>query len=102
MRRAAVTTALALLGIVPLLATGCKSSSNHEREENEQEVTLDQVPQVVRDTFTRESGGAPMGTVKREQEKGKTLYEVRITKGAKTVEVEVDEAGNVVRRRDVK
>jgi len=39
---------------------------------HEQEVTLDQVPQAARDTFSRESGGAPMGTVKREREKGKT------------------------------
>src|SRR5947208_1189605 len=99
MRRTASIVALALAGVGPLLSAGCKSS-NHEREENEQEVTLDQVPQAVRDTFSRESGGAPMGTVKREREKGKTVYETRITKGARTVEVEVDEAGNVLRRRD--
>src|SRR6476659_9836139 len=98
MRRAAVMIALALAGAGPLVCTGCKSSGR-EKEENEQEVTLDSVPQVVRDTFARESGGAPMGTVKRERENGKTVYEARITKGAKTVEVEVDEAGNVVRRR---
>ena len=101
MRRAASMIALVLAGLGALACAGCKSSG-HERGEDEQEVTLDQVPQAARDTFARESGGAPMGTVKREREKGKTVYETRMTKGAKTVEVEVDEAGNVVRRRDVK
>jgi hypothetical protein len=97
--RRAVAFAVTLLAVLPLFATGCRTHQR-EREENETEVTLDQVPPAVKDAFSRESGGAPLGTIKREQEKGKTVYEANITKGAKTWEVEVDEAGNVVKRKE--
>ena len=83
-------------GLVVTVA-GC-NTSHSEREENEVEVTLDQVPQPVRDTINRESGGAPVGKIEREQEKGKTVYEAKITKGTKTTEVKIDESGKVVGR----
>ena len=94
--------ALSLVTCLTLIATGC-STSNRDREDDdgrEVEVTLDQLPPAVRDTLSRESGGAPVGKVMRENENGKTLYEAMITKGGKTWELEVDEAGNVVEREE--
>jgi uncharacterized membrane protein YkoI len=82
-----------------LLVVGCKSA-NRESREHEEEVTLDQVPPAVKETLSRESGGAPMGTVHRETEKGRVVYEARITKAGKTYEVEVDESGKVLEREE--
>ena len=97
--RRAVTIALTMSTLLPVVAAGCRSS-RRAREQKGSEVTLDQVPAAVRDAFSRESGGAPLGTIEREQEKGKTVYEANITKGAKTWSVEVDEAGNVIKRTE--
>jgi uncharacterized membrane protein YkoI len=94
MRRAFVL----LAGLVVTVA-GC-NTSHSQREENEVEVTLDQLPPAVRDTINRESGGAPVGKIEREQEKGKTIYEAKITKGTKTQEVKIDESGKVVGREN--
>jgi uncharacterized membrane protein YkoI len=77
---------------------GCQT--HREPREDEVEVTLDQVPAAVKETLTRESGGAPLGTIERETEKGRTVYEARITKGGKTWEVEVDEGGKVLEREE--
>ena len=92
MRRAYV-----LLAGLTLCVTGC-NTSHSEREENEVEVTLDQLPPAVRETVSRESGGAPVGKLEREQEKGKTVYEATIIKGSKTQEVKIDESGKVIGR----
>ena len=97
--RRAPTFAVVLLATIPLVAGGC-STSRREREENEVEVTLDQLPPAVRDTVSRESGGAPVGKIQREREKGKTVYEAMITKGAKTWEITVDESGKVIEREE--
>jgi uncharacterized membrane protein YkoI len=86
---------LPLVVATMLVAAGCNSSN---REENEVEVTLDQVPQAARDALTRESGGAQMGTVRREIEKGRPVYEATFSKGGKSWEVEVDENGKVLER----
>ena len=94
-------TALVLIAGLSLAATGC-NSSNREPEEPEVEVTLDQVPPAVRETLSRESGGAPVGKIEREDEKGKTVYEAMITKGGKTWEIEVDEGGKVLAREEAK
>jgi uncharacterized membrane protein YkoI len=92
---------LILLAAAPFIAAGC-AANQRERDENEVEVTLDQLPPAVRETISRESGGAPVGKIEREDEKGKTVYEAMITKGGKTWEVEIDESGNVVGREEAK
>jgi len=89
--------AFALLAGLTICVAGC-NTSHSEREENEVEVTLDQVPPAVRDTISRESGGAPVGKIERGVEKGKTVYEADITKGTKTTEIKVDESGKVIGR----
>ena len=89
---------LCLVVAATLVAAGCNSSN---REENEVEVTLDQVPQAARDALARESGGAPMGTVRREMENGRPVYEATFSSGGKSWEVEVDENGKVLDRETV-
>ena len=91
---------LILLAAAPLFAIGC--AGNREREENEVEVPFDQLPPAVRETFSRESGGAPVGKIEREDEKGKAVYEALITKAGKTWEIEVDEGGKVLSREEAK
>jgi hypothetical protein len=88
---------LAMIIAAPLVTTGCKST-NGEREEDAVEVTLDQVPPATREALARESGGAPMGTVRREMENGRPVYEATFSKGGKSWEVEVDENGKVLDR----
>ena len=83
----------AMLAVLP----GC-AARDRERNENEVEVMLDEVPPAVRETITRESGGAPVGAIMRETENGRTVYEAKISKGGKTWEVEVDESGKVLER----
>ena len=89
--------ALVLLMFIAPVIAGC-AGSQREREENEVEVLIDDLPQAVRDALTRESGGAPVGTVTRETENGRTLYEAKITRDGKTWQVEVDESGKVLER----
>ena len=93
--------ALILLACLSLAAAGC-NSSQRERQDQEVEVMLDDVPPAVRETLSRESGGAPVGKIVREQEGKKTVYEAMITKGAKTWAVEVDESGKVLEREEAK
>lgn len=92
--------ALALAFILMVIATGCSTPARGRGEGagGGVEVTLDQLPQAVRDAVSRESGGAPVGKIMRENENGRTSYEARITKGGKTWEVEFDESGKVVDR----
>ena len=91
---------LMLLAMLSLAATGCQSE--REAEGREVEVTLDDVPAAVREAISRESGGAPVGKIAREDENGRPVYEAMITKDGKTFEVEFDETGKVLEREEVK
>ena len=92
---------LILLAGLALVVAGC-NTSHRERDEDAIEVTLDQVPPAVKETISRESGGAPVGKIAREDENGKAVYEAMITKNGKTFEVEIDETGKVLEREEVK
>ena len=81
------------------LLAGC---ANQGRDEQEVQVTLDDVPAAVREAIRTESGGAPVGKITRENEKGKAVYEARITKDGKTYDVEMDESGKILEREDVR
>jgi uncharacterized membrane protein YkoI len=100
MRSTLIMAASVLLAGAPLFTGGC--AKQHEPKEDEVEVTLDQVPPAVKETLARESGGAPMGTIERENEKGRTVYETRVDRAGKTWELEVDENGKVLERKEAK
>ena len=94
MRRMFVVIAAAVLAL-----GGCRSG-NREPRERAVEVTYDDLPPAVKETLSRESGGSPVGTVRRDREKGRVVYEALISKGGRTWEVEVDESGNVLEREE--
>src|SRR5438552_6970768 len=80
----------AIIGLIGL-ALGCSHTnktteagtraspgSSEPEEQNEVKMTLDQVPPAVRETLTRESGGAKIGRVDKEMQDGKTVYETDV------------------------
>ena len=85
--------ATALAGLAPLGLPGCAADREGGKEVK---MRLDEVPPPVREALEREAGGAPIGSVEREQEHGKTVYEATITTGGRKREIEVDEQGNVL------
>lgn len=64
--------------------------------DDEVELSLDQVPAVVRDALVREAGGAKIDTVERETEDGRVVYEAEVTVDGKTLEIEVDATGTLL------
>jgi len=95
-RRWIVLTSLAL-------ALGCQH--NHEAKEakedegDEVKMNIADVPAPVRETLTREAGGAKITSVDREMKNGKTIYETDVMSGGQNWEIKVDEAGNLVSKK---
>src|SRR4051812_40247571 len=85
---------LVLVPLASIVALGC-SHHNHE-EENEQVVTMDQVPPAARDALKREAQGAPISKIDKETAGGKVVYETDVMINGKNWEIKVDDAGNVV------
>lgn len=84
------------------LGLGCSNMGHHEEEAeegNEVKLTLDQVPPAVRATLRREAQGAPIKTVDKEEDKGKTIYETDVIVSGKNWEIKVDGDGNVVSKK---
>jgi uncharacterized membrane protein YkoI len=73
-----------------------KLALDRQDDDNEVELSLDQVPAAVRDTLVREARGARIDTVERETENGRTVYEAEVTVDGKEVEIEVDAAGRLL------
>ena len=83
------------------LAAGCahNGKSGEEDESNEVKMTLDQVPTAARAALEREANGATIGTVDRESDHGKTVYETDVMVNGKNWEIKVDENGNLVGKK---
>lgn len=86
---------------VAAASVGCSQmGKDHEREdEDEIEMTLDQVPAAVREGLQREAGGAAIAEVEKEDENGKVVYEADVTIDGKNWEIVVDESGKLVSRK---
>ncbi|HSV15838.1 MAG TPA: hypothetical protein VLI90_16365 [Tepidisphaeraceae bacterium] len=86
-----------------LAVVSCKSANNHadkEAEEgNEVKMKLDQVPPAVRDSLTREAGGAQVGDVDKESKDGRTVYETDAMINGTNYEIKVDEAGKLISKK---
>ena len=93
------------LALPLVLACGCQSASSHATKEAEEaegpevKMKLDEVPPAVRDTLTREAGGATIGDVDKEQKHGNTVYETDVTVGGKTYELKVAEDGSLISKK---
>ena len=69
---------------------------------DQQKMSLEQVPPAVKATFEKEAKGGAIGDVVKETEKGKTFYEAQITKKGKDRYVSVREDGKVIKRESAK
>lgn len=67
-----------------------------DAEENEQKVTVDQVPSAVQETIKRETAGGTIKEIAKEIEEGKTVYEAEFTRNGETYELTVAEDGKVL------
>jgi hypothetical protein len=82
---------IALLSLT--LISGCLRKTS---EENETRLTLDQLPNPVRESLKREAQGAPITHVEREAHNGRTLYEAEATINGKNYEIKVDSDGKLI------
>jgi len=90
----------ALIGVMAL-GLGCHES--HEgSEKDEVKMTLSETPPAVREGLTREAGGAPIDKVDKEMKDGKTIYEIDVKSNGKTWEIQVDENGKLVSKKEEK
>lgn len=71
---------------------GCQQ----EEREHSTEITLTDVPAAARSSLERETGGARITRIEREDEGGRPVYEAEYEKDGKTWSVEVDENGKVL------
>jgi uncharacterized membrane protein YkoI len=78
---------------------GHVGGNKEEAEENEVKVPYDQVPAPVKTTLQRESGGATINTVDKEQRHGKTVYEADVKMNGTNWEIVVAEDGKVVSKK---
>jgi uncharacterized membrane protein YkoI len=86
---------------VAALTFGCQSMNKEHEDEKGDEVqmTLDQVPPAVREGLQREAGGAAITKVDKENEHGRTGYEVDVKIDGKNWEIVVDENGKLISKK---
>ena len=87
----------ALIGVMAL-GLGCHES----HESDEVKMSLSEVPPAAREGLTREAGGAPIDKVDKEMKDGKTIYETDVKSAGKTWEIQVDETGKLVSKKEEK
>ena len=90
-------SALALL-ILAALAYAVPRSVAGERDEQEQLVTLDQLPPAVRATLWRESTGGRLGKIARTTEDHETIYEADVTLDGRDYEARVAADGLLLKK----
>lgn len=72
--------------------------AQHQQQQQRDEVTMDQLPQAVRQTVQREVGNGQVEEIEREQEQGRTIYEVEFTQNNRKFELDIGEDGQVLQR----
>ena len=82
---------IVMAGGLALAVAGCATDKNKEVK-----MRLEDVPPAAREALEREAAGAPITSVEREHEHGRTVYEATINSGGTKREIEVDEQGNVL------
>ena len=70
-----------------------------ELPEQEEVVTIDQIPEAVRATIKRESAGGVVQEIQKETEPGEVEYDVDIVKGGQKISLEIAENGTVLERK---
>ena len=85
------------LHLLPLVLAAAVAGCAKDADER---VPLDQVPAAVRATLERETRGAAIGEVEREEEDGRTVYEAKATVDGKRYEYTVAADGTLVGREE--
>ena len=93
MRKSKVLLPLVGLGVVGTLAFATWAGP-----ENEEPVTLDQVPAAVKATILKESAGAKITEIERETKGGKTVYEAEYLQNGREIEFKVAPDGTLLGR----
>ena len=91
----------ALLVLVGL-GLGCSDMKMHEgkdEEDNETKVAIADVPAPVRDTLTKESGGATIASVDKEMGKHGVCYEADAMMNGKNYEIKVMPDGTLISKK---
>lgn len=78
-----------------LLLTGCLALSQAAWAEEEQQLTLDQLPAAVKAAALKQANGAKITEIEAETKKGKTVYEITFGE----TEVTFDANGTVLRSK---
>ncbi len=81
---------LGVIGMVTLVAWA--------GDEQEEEVTLDQVPAAVKATILKESAGGKITEIERETKNGKTVYEAEFLRNGQEIEIKIAPDGTVLGR----
>lgn len=68
--------------------------------DDDDDLTIDQLPKAARDTVVRETKGGTITEIDRENEKGKVYFEVEFTQNNKRFEIHVAEDGKLLRRKE--
>lgn len=87
-KKVLMTVGLGVVGVVAFAAWAA--------QEDEERVTLDQVPAAVKATILREAAGGEIKEIERETEGGKTVYEAKYVRDGRTAEIMVTPAGRLV------
>lgn len=96
-KRALLSAALALS--LAALWTGVARAEDKEKEEDEQKVSINDVPEAVRATLKREAFGAEIKTVDMEKRDGNTVYEADAKIDGENYEILVSPKGKLISKK---
>lgn len=89
-RRWVLCIVMGLSLLAAVAATGWASG------DDEEQVSIDQVPAAVKATILKEAKGGTVKKIERETEKGKTIYEAEINIDGREIEIEVAADGTLL------
>jgi uncharacterized membrane protein YkoI len=88
---------VALLALLVCFAVVAASMGDKDKDEQEQQVTLEQLPAAVRATLESEAAGGTITEIVKETKDGAVVYEADVTKDGKKLEVKIAEDGKLIK-----
>jgi hypothetical protein len=98
MRSRKMLSLLVALGLVTC-TMAIRAEEKEDKDADEVKVKFDDCPAAVKATLAKESGGATIATVDKENEDGKTIYEADATINGQNYEIKVSEDGKLVSKQ---
>jgi uncharacterized membrane protein YkoI len=90
---------LTVLPLMGLIVLGFAVLGAWAGDAYEEEITLDEVPAVVRDAIEAAAGGAEITEVERETKDGRTFYEAEFVVDGREVEIRLAADGTIISRK---